>query len=419
MSNIPNTSALTSQGTSGINGTDGDTARQFSTKYNTHYHPPVTLANLSAYNAWVAGPPVTGEEAVYAGALYKWDGAAAVRLGGSGSASIAHVLTMAAGGVYLQTHPSVSMDYLDDPDIDVSAWATYAAEVDQTLSFGNWNTNTDITIPNLNTSNVTWIDGVSADSGSFSAAKDAGVQRGCKVKINGIVYQIEAIIGDGTGVDDVVLSADPGGNYAIEWIHGVQGNFGGELTTSALGYWPVDYWYYFQTTATNSPSGHLVDVMTGAVGGSGTISGGGQAKMAISLDGGTTWKYFNGSAWATMTMAEWATKGLVIDNTFVVKDSAGAAMDGADWAALGQTPGSTYYLAIGLFVNTDAPVTINNTTLKYTSVETMRQLTTGLNYYSYTPEFLLSATRISETELLWKNGLSSALSKVVLKVKTP
>lgn len=327
-------------------------------------------------------------------------------------------------GVIL-THPSVPID--DEENIYfIAKQKTYLNEYFTAEVLSQINNETYWVYDNENTSNRTWVN-ESANVGYFSGAKNAGVLAGCFIKINNVVYQILAIVGDGTASGSVTLTGDPQGNYAIQWVHG--GNYINGLsigsTPSGGGIVPTGYWFTVTATADDEYSeayqllADFIRQLGTAVYYQGTTM---RVKVAISRDSGVTWEYHNGTTVATMTKAEWATKGIEFsyaNNRWEASD--GSAMyDGYSpppslWSAFDNLKGKGVRLMFGFFSNDVAGYAyVQNQEIQIYEQLNWRQLPiSGMGSNTG-----LTDIRLSETEMFFYNGGFNAINDVEITVYT-
>ncbi len=241
--------------------------------------------------------------------------------GGGATLSEATAASLSDGESVNVTHPAVA---LDSGEIRFSALATLAGE----SSLASPSTWTDYDL--REGSGATWVQDSGAD-GHFSVAPGIAVP-GCRIWLSAGGYaSINTMTGDGTAPSSVTLSVAvaTGGIEAI-WSSYGQGS---DLYCYYSGSTYPDFSGAaapYSISDTLLSQADLADIGTLA-GPSGT----GPGRGAISLDGGVSWLVFDGAAWSTLalTATSMQSGGMhIISSSW--SDTAGDALDAADWAAL-------------------------------------------------------------------------------------
>lgn len=173
------------------------------------------------------------------------------------------------------------------------------------------------------------------NTGHFDVAIGAKVKVGCGVTIDGTEYYISAITGDGTSANDITLTIDAA-TGTVSKISGIK--FGWNFSLSeAGGVYPSNVWYYAITKSPNLVANKLFASIN-YIATNFSIYSGAAAKVAVSVDGGTTWLDFDNTsqAWTSMSLSDFATRGCVGQSGYgqPLLDNTGAFISVEGWASL-------------------------------------------------------------------------------------
>lgn len=258
-------------------------------------------------------------------------------------------------------------------------------------------------------------------TGNFDAAAGASVVVGTALDINGAACNIVAIAGDGTGADSVEVSLGFAiATYPVNEVTNVQNSGSPEIANNG-----VTYVQNQQTWAQLNKNASLdfssVSTITSMQSQSGSFPVGSTVKIAFSKDGGTTWYYHNGTAWVTMTMSEWATKGCLLVNTFAeLQDSTGTDLTSTEYDDFGfNDSGADVRVAIGFLGTTDDQTSVGDLYVSYTSVDKTYDIAHNPQTIDISGGQALLLQRVNATTLRVTNNSSfNDFSNLVVKVWT-
>jgi hypothetical protein len=339
--------------------------------------------------------------------------------GGDGTLTEDIVSSMTSGSTHSVTHPSVPLTGAGSGEIRFSVLATKLGS--STESFYVF---PGESIQNLNTGGAGWVQD-SGVYGHFSAAVDPNVVVGVTVNVAGTAYTIASITGGGTAPSSVELDS-AAATGAISYIRASTG-------TPYDNYLYISYYWdggaiikYAATPTMTYARNNDISPTTpwenlGKFKGiSGSVSGG-VYRAAFSLDGGSTWISFDGSAWVTITLANLEAAGLQF-STGYAKDSLGISLpvdDGTSSPAEGwgtlrtaiEAAGAGLNLCVAIGIRTptlSTPAGITSLTIDWAEKDTVHPHTLS--------EFIVSRT--AATTALFSCNTSSARSDVHCQVWT-
>ncbi len=189
----------------------------------------------------------------------------------------------------------------------------------------------NILIDDENANEATWVEGTEANKGNFSVAPGGSVQINTRIRIGGVTYAVVAISGDGTAANSVELGADVGADSAITWIKNLYTGGGMVEVYSYNSNNPYGAPFRFlQTSFTFNKSdfGYIQSIQA-TTGAPSTAF-----KLAILTSLGSSLLTLVAGEWEVMTSSEFGAKGLTINASGHLADSAGVTITPAQYAAL-------------------------------------------------------------------------------------
>lgn len=267
-------------------------------------------------------------------------------------------------------------------------------------------------------------------TGKFDyAVTGTDIKEGTQLNLSGsISVNVMSITGDGTGDDSVQIST----NLAAETYPIVSAQnilFGGSNgMQSTYGYYDGTYAYPKDDwdIAISSPIDYdfsKIKICSGMSTGIGEVPVGHFAKFAFSKDNGSTFYYYNGTDWVTispLTKSEWYTKG----NLFAAgwfTDSLGDQIDDTAYQAFGFTdPGVSIVLAVAIYATTDTITYIRYFHMEYESNDSYQllehnNLTAGMMGPKLHIQRLTSDGTTSSSVKLFNTDYSDTLYDIKLK----